>query len=232
MNYKIVGNNLPSVICELEQNETLLCESGGMSFMSSNMEMETSTNGGFGKALGRMFSGDKIFQNRYTAKGGNGIITFSSCFPGTIKAFEIDSNNTIIVQKHSFLASEANVELSAYLNKKASVGLFGGEGFVMQKLSGKGIAFCEFDGDLIEHDLKAGEKLKISSGYLAAMEENVSLEIETVKGAKNIFFGGEGLFLTTVTGPGKVWLQTMPLQKVADSLRPFFPVQTSTNSNN
>ena len=151
MNYKIVGEPLPAVICDLNPGETLITESGAMSWMTPNMKMETSTGGGIGKALGRMFSGDTIFQNRYTAQGGSGQIAFASSFPGSIRAFNIEPGKEIVVQKSSFLASEDSVDLSIFFQKKLGSGFFGGEGFIMQKLSGHGTAFVEIDGYAVEY---------------------------------------------------------------------------------
>ena len=192
-----------------------------MSWMSPNMKMETTTGGGIGKALGRMFSGDTIFQNRYTAQGGPGQIAFASSFPGSIKAVEIAPGKELIVQKKSFLASESTVELSIFFQKKIGSGLFGGEGFIMQKLSGCGTAFVEIDGYAVEYNLQAGQSMVVDTGYLAAMDPTCSMEIVSVPGVKNMLFGGEGIFNTVVKGPGKVILQTMPVNAVAGAIQPF-----------
>ena len=223
MKYKIEGGNLPVVICELEAGETMITEGGAMSWMSPNMKMETTSNGGVGKALGRLLSGEKLFQNRYTAVGGQGTIAFASSFPGAIKAFEISPGKELICQKGVFLAGEQTVELSVYLNKKLGKGLFGGEGFIMQKLSGNGLVFGEFDGHIVEYELEAGQQIVIDTGHLAAMSATCNMEIQMVQGAKNMLFGGEGIFNTVVTGPGHVWIQTMPLVNVAGVLRPYIP---------
>ena len=223
MKYEIIGEPLPVVTCQLDMGETMITERGSMSWMSPNMKMETSTNGGIGKALGRMFSGDSIFQNRYTSMGGSGMIAFASSFPGSIRALEIDPGNNMIVQKSAFLASESGVELSLHFQKKFGAGLFGGEGFIMQKLSGRGIAFIEIDGYAVEYVLQPGQKMIVDTGYLAAMTEGCSMEIQTVPGVKNMIFGGEGIFNTVISGPGKIILQTMPVNSVAATLRPFFP---------
>lgn len=223
MKYRIEGETLPVVICELDSGEEMISEGGAMAWMSPNMKMETTSNGGVKKALGRMFSGEKLFQNRYTAVNGSGMIAFASSFPGSIKAFEISEGNEMILQKRAFLAAEKNISLAIHFNKRLGAGLFGGEGFIMQRVSGNGIAFAEFDGHIVEYDLKQGEQLVVDTGHVAAMTGSCSMDIQTVKGVKNIFFGGEGLFLTTITGPGKVWLQTMPLVNVANALIPFLP---------
>lgn len=223
MQYHIEGAPMPVVICQLEAGETMITERGSMSWMSPNMKMETTTGGGLGKALGRMFSGEALFQNRYTAMGGNGTIAFASSFPGNIRAFEVAPGKEIIVQKSGFLASESTVNISLFFQKKFSSGLFGGEGFIMQKLSGSGIAFAEFDGHIVEYDLAAGQSIIVDTGYLAAMESTCQIEIQTVPGVKNMVFGGEGVFNTVVTGPGRIYLQTMPISNVAGALRPFLP---------
>ena len=225
MRYTIEGETLPVVICQLEAGETMITERGSMSWMSPNMKMET-TGGGLGKAFGRLLAGDSLFLNRYTAQGGPGTIAFSSSFPGSIRAFEIGPGREIVVQKSGFLASEAGVDLSLFFQKKVGAGFFGGEGFIMQKLSGQGLAFAEFDGHIVEYQLAAGQQMIIDTGHLAAMDARCSIDIVTVQGVKNVLFGGEGLFLTSVTGPGRIWLQTMPLSEVAAVLRPFFPASS------
>lgn len=226
MKYEIKGDTLPVVICHLEAGERMITERGSMAWMSPNMKMETSTNGGFGKAFGRMFSGEAMFQNIYTAQGGNGLIAFASSFPGSIKAFEIGPGQEYIFQKKAFLAGEPGVNISVHFHKKVASGLFGGEGFILQKVSGNGIVFAEFDGHVVEYELQPGQQIVIDSGYLAAMSVTCQMDIQTVPGFKNIVFGGEGLFNTVITGPGHVWLQTMPISSVADSLRPYFPTSS------
>ena len=216
MRYNIIGEPLPAVICSLEPGETMITESGSMSWMSPNMHMETTSNGGFGAALGRMFAGEAIL-------GGPGHITFASSFPGSIKAFNISPGQEIIVQKSGFLASESTVNLSVHFQRRLGAGFFGGEGFIMQKLSGHGTAFIEIDGHACEYYLQPGQSMIVDTGYLAAMDATCSMDIVTVPGVKNMLFGGEGIFHTVVKGPGKIILQTMPISAVAGSLRSFFP---------
>ena len=223
MQYQIAGEPLPVVTCQLAAGETMITERGSMSWMTPNMRMETTTNGGLGKAFGRLLAGEALFQNRYTAQGGPGLIAFASSFPGSIRAFEIGPGKELVVQKSGFLAAEAGVELSVFFQKKLGSGFFGGEGFIMQKLSGQGIAFAEFDGHVVEYELAAGQSLVVDTGYIAAIDATCSMDIVTVPGVKNAFFGGEGLFNTVVSGPGHIWLQTMPISSVAAVLRPFFP---------
>jgi len=223
MNYSIEGEPLPAVICTLEDGETMITEKGAMSWMSPNMKMETISNGGIGKMFGRAFSGESMFVNRYTSQGGNGLIAFASSFPGSIRAFEIGPGQEIVAQKSAFLASTAGVEPSVFFQKRAASGFFGGEGFIMQKLSGNGIVFLEFDGYIKEYELAPGQQIIIDTGYLAAMTQSCTIDIQTVPGVKNMLFGGEGMFNTVVTGPGRVWLQSMPVSQLAGSIRPYIP---------
>ena len=223
MQYDITGTPMPVVTCTLQENERMITESGAMSWMSPNMRMETTSNGGIGKALGRMFSGENMFQNIYTSIGGQGMISFASSFPGTILAFNITPTNTIIVQKRGFLAAEAGVQLSVHFNKRLGAGFFGGEGFIMQKLSGQGMAFVEIDGSVVEIDLAPNQQIVVDTGFLAAMSETCTMDIQQIKGVKNVLLGGEGLFNTVVTGPGKVYLQSMPIYSLAKSIIPYIP---------
>ena len=223
MQYQIKGDTLPVVICHLEAGEKMITEGGAMSWMSPNMLMETTTNGGIGKAFGRMFSGEKFFQNVYTSQGGKGLIAFASSFPGSIKAFQISPGNEMIFQKSAFLAAEAGIELSIHFHKKLGSGLFGGEGFILQRVSGYGTVFAEFDGHLVEYELQPGQQIVVDTGHLAAMTPSCQMDIQAVKGVKNMVFGGEGIFNTLITGPGRVWLQTMPISNVAGVLRPYLP---------
>ena len=223
MQYKIEGTPLPVVICQLDRGECMMTEKGSMSWMTPNMQMETTSNGGIGKALGRMLAGESIFQNRYTAEGGEGMIAFASSFPGTILPVEITPDRPVIVQKSAFLAGVESVDISLFLQKKLGAGFFGGEGFIMQKLSGEGIVFVEIDGSTVEYDLAPGQQMIVDTGYLAMMDATCSMDITAVKGAKNMFFGGEGAFNTVITGPGKIVLQTMPVNSVAGALIPFMP---------
>ena len=223
MQYRIVGEPLPAVMCDLAPGESMITESGSMSWMTPNVKMQTTSNGGIGKAIGRMFAGEALFQNRYTAEGSPGQITFASSFPGSIRVFEIQPGKELIVQKSGFLASESTVKLSMHFQKKIGAGLFGGEGFIMQKLSGYGLAFVEIDGFACEYYLEAGQSMVVDTGYLAAMDATCSIDVVTVPGVKNMLFGGEGIFNTVVKGPGRIILQTMPITAVASTLRPYFP---------
>lgn len=222
MKYSIEGEPLPVVICDLEAGEKMITEKGAMSWMSPNMKMET-VGGGAGKMFGRMFSGESMFVNHYTAVGAPGMIAFASSFPGAIRAFEISPGKDMICQKTAFLASTSGIEMSIFFQKKAGSGFFGGEGFIMQKLSGQGVAFVEFDGYIKEYTLAAGQSILVDTGYLAAMDSTCSMDIKKVPGVKNMLFGGEGVFNTEITGPGRVLLQSMPIGQMAGSLIPFLP---------
>ena len=221
MRYEITGGSFPVVVCHLENGEKMITESGSMVWMTPNMQMETS-GGGLGKMFSRAFSGENLFQNINTARG-SGMITFGSSFPGRIVPLEIGPGREMILQKKAFLAAEAGVSLSIHFNKKLGSGLFGGEGFIMQRLSGQGVAFAEIDGELVEYQLEAGQQLVVDTGNVAGFEPTVSMNIQQVPGLKNMVFGGEGVFNTLLTGPGKVWLQTMPISSVAMAIRPFIP---------
>ena len=220
MKYRIEGTPLPVVICELSPGETMITERGSMSWMTPNMKMET-TSGGVGKMLGRMLSGESLFLNRYTCEGRNGMIAFASSFPGSVKAFDIRPDKGMVVQKSGFLASEEGVGLSMFFQKRLGAGFFGGEGFIMQHLTGRGTAFVEIDGYAVEYELAAGEQMVVDTGYLAAMDETCTVDVKSVPGVKNALFGGEGLFNTVVTGPGRIILQTQPMSAFAGAIGSF-----------
>lgn len=220
MQYEIKGGNFPVVVCQLSAGEKMITEKGSMTWMTPNMQMDTQ-GGGLGKMFSKAFSGESMFQNIYTAQGGPGMIAFGSSFPGKIVPIELGPGKQWILQKSAFLASEAGVKLDIFFNQKLGTGLFGGEGFIMQRLSGTGIAFAEIDGELIEYDLQAGQQLVVDTGYVAGFESSVSMNIQQVSGLKNKLLGGEGLFNTVLTGPGRVWLQTMPIYGVAGAIAPY-----------
>lgn len=191
--------------------------------MSPNMQMTTNAGGSIGKAFSRAFSGESIFRNKYTAVGGEGEIAFTSSVPGNILVMELDGGKTIVAQKSAYLASSPSAEPSIFFQKKFGAGLFGGEGFIMQKFSGTGIVFLEIDGSTVEYDLAENESMLVDTGYLAAMDSTCRIDIETVKGAGNALFGGEGFFNTRISGPGHIWLQTMPISALAGSIRRYIP---------
>ena len=222
MEYEIKGGAFPVVICQLAGGEQMITEKGGMVWMSPNMEMTTS-GGGMGKMFAKAFSGESMFQNIYTAKGGSGMIAFGSCFPGRILPLQIAPGREIVLQKSAFLASEVGVQMAVHFNKKLGTGFFGGEGFIMQRLSGSGMAFAEVDGELVEYDLAPGQQMIVDTGCVLGFDSTVSINIQQVKGLKNKLLGGEGFFNTVLTGPGKIWLQTMPISGVAAALLPYIP---------
>lgn len=219
----ISGDGLPVVTCKLKKGESIISENGGMSWMDPKIKMETTTNGGIMKGLGRVLSGESIFMNSFTAEEDDVEISFASSFPGKILELNLAPEESIIAQKRAFLCGESSVNMKMHFRKNLGAGLFGGEGFIMQKVTGPGKVFLEIDGDLVKKELAAGEKLVIDNGYLAAMTEGVELNIETVKGLKNIVFGGEGLFITMLTGPGTVWLQSMPVSNLVGLIAAGLP---------
>lgn len=221
MQYELKGGAFPVVECRLQSGEKMITERGSMVWMSPNMEMETK-GGGLGKMFSKAFTGESMFQNIYTAKG-DGLIAFGCSFPGRILPVELGKGVDLIVQKRSFLASEAGVEISVTFNKKLGVGLFGGEGFIMQRLSGRGMAFIEIDGELIEYTLAPGQQIVVDTGNVAGFESTVTMDVRQVPGMKNKLLGGEGLFNTWLTGPGKVLLQTMPISTVASVVAGYIP---------
>lgn len=229
--YEIEGGHLPVVICYPEEGETLCTESGAMSWMSANMKMNTTSGGGIRKMFGRMFSGESIFMNEYTAEGGRGMIAFASSFPGSIIPYHVTEGNGIIVQKRGFLAMEKGLNLSVYFQKRLGGALFGGEGFIMQKISGDGLVFIEIDGHCKEYNLGPYDTIIVDTGYLAAMSESCTMDVLMVKGAKNMFFGGEGIFHTRITGPGKVYIQSMPIMQTAERLSPYLEIHTNNDNN-
>lgn len=231
MKYEILGGSFPVVECTLKKGESMITQSGAMSYMDASMTMETTTNGGLGKVVGRMFTKEKLFQNIYTATKDDSKIAFCTCVPGSIKAVKLEKGQTLLCQKSSFLASYGNIELSTFFNKKIGVGIFGGEGFIIEKITGEGIVFIEIDGSTREFELAENEQLILSTGHLVSMDDTCSIDVQTVKGLKNIFLGGEGLFNTVITGPGKVTAQTMPLPKLATCIIPYLP-QGNNNSSN
>lgn len=226
MKYQVWGNMMPAVTIGLEAGESIYTQSGGMSWMTDQMEMTTNMQGGLMKGIGRMFSGESLFMATYTAKAPGQEITLASAVPGEIKMFEIRPGYEIIAQKGAFLCATPGVELKAFVTNVKG-GLFGGEGFVLQHYTGQGLVFCELDGAIREIDLQPGQKMVIDTGNVAAWESTVAYSSQMVKGFKNILFGGEGLFLTTLTGPGKIWLQTISISELAGRLIPYMPAARS-----
>ena len=225
MEYEIKGGAFPIVVCKLQKGERMKDECGSMAFMSSGVKMDTNTGGGVLKGLGRAISGNSFFIKTFVAEKDNQEIGFASNFPGKVIPIKLDGANSIIGQKRSFLASEDSVEIDMYFQKNLGTGIFGGEGFILQKFTGNGMLFLEIDGEVIERYLEPGEVLFVDQGHIAAMDESIDFDIERIKGAKNWLFGGEGVFFAKLVGPGRVWVQTMPITKLAQALIPMLPTK-------
>ncbi len=231
MQYEIFGTIFPAVTFTLDEGESIYSESGGMGCMNSTVDMQTAGRGGFFKSISRLFQGDSIFTVNYTASADNSVVTIVAKCPGQVVAVELE-DTYIIAQQGSFLCGEQTIETSIELNKKLSTGLFGGEGFILQKIEGTGFVFLETAGDLMVHELDEDEVLYVDTGNLVAFDSTVSYEVEMVKGVKNILFGGEGLFLTKMTGPGKVWIQTGCMKALGKAISPYitYPTTSSTTT--
>lgn len=227
MEYKIIGSTLQAVILELDPGETIFSESGGMAWMSANIVMNTSgRGGGIGGALKRAVSGESLFLVEYTSQRDKGVVAFASDFPGKIVPLNLGQGQQIICQKTAFMCAEKTVTLDIHFRKRLGAGLFGGEGFILQRLTGPGVAFVSLDGEIVEYTLAPNQVLKVDTGHVAMYEPSVSFDIEMVKGFTNIMFGGEGLFLATLKGPGRVWLQTMPTSNLAKAILPHIPTKS------
>jgi uncharacterized protein (TIGR00266 family) len=231
MEYKISGDNLQLVTLQIQPGEKVFAEAGSMVYMSGNVNMEAKMRGGLLKGIGRKFMGETMFLTEFTSAGGQGIVSFGGTAPGTIKDLEIQGTNWM-VQKDAFLVAEDSIEMSVGFQKKLGSIFFGGEGFILEKLSGKGKVFIHACGDFVELNLEPNQILKVDTGSVVGWEDTVSFDIERVKGIKTMFFGGEGIFLTTLIGPGKVIIQSMNLANLASALAPFLPHQNTSGSNN
>lgn len=228
MKYEIFGGSFPAAEVTLNEGESVITQSGAMAWADNDIEMSTNMEGGFLKSLGRVFSGASLMFVTHKANRDNSKITFSSAFPGTIKEFKVDENHQYFAQKSAFLVADPTVNVDATVNENFWAGLFGGEGFVLQQFTGNGSLLAEIDGSIREIELKQGESIKVETGHVALFESTVKYDVQSVKGFKNIFFGGEGLFLVTLSGPGKVWLQTLTAHDMAEKLIPYLPKQTTT----
>ena len=224
MQYKLIGNTMPAVEVLFDQpGESMYTQSGGMAWMSGGIAMDTNTNGGILKGVGRMFAGEAMFMAHYTAQAAGAMVAFASTVAGEILPVNVGESGGLICQKGAFLCAEPSVNLNITFTKKFSSGLFGGEGFILQEISGQGMVFLEIDGDKVIKDLAPGEVIKVDTGNVVGFQKTVQYEIETVKGLKNIFLGGEGLFLTKLTGPGKVILQTQNFNEFAGRIARLIP---------
>ena len=228
MKYRIIGNTMPAVEILFDHpGESVFTQSGGMSWMSDGVSMATNARGGLMKGLGRMFAGESLFMATYTAQKAGSIIAFASTSAGQIYTLDVTATGGMICQKGAFLCAQDSVDIDITFTKKFSSGFFGGEGFILQDIHGKGLAFLEVDGDLIERTLAPGEVLKVDTGNVVAFDRTVDYEIEMIRGAANIFFGGEGLFITKLTGPGRVILQTQNIAEFAGKIARFIPVKSN-----
>ncbi len=223
MRYEIKGTMLPSVDVYLDAGESVYTESGGMAWMKGDIEMKTSTRGGLLAGLGRSLAGESLFMTTYACKSGTGMVTFTPEAPGRIMVFELEAGQSLICQKDAFMTAQETVKLEMHFRKRLGAGLFGGEGFILQKVTGPGVVFLEISGDVREYALEAGEVIKVDPGHIALYEPSVDYDISAVRGLKNVLFAGEGLFLATLKGPGKVWLQSMPISNLAAKIRKYIP---------
>jgi uncharacterized protein (TIGR00266 family) len=221
--HRIEGTTLPVLIVNLRPGDRIYSSSGGMSWMTQQVEMETNTGGGLGKMFKRALSGESLFIVDYFVNNGEGEVAFSAEFPGKIIELDLSNGQQMIVQKDSFMCAEKSVDLDMHFRKRLGAGLFGGEGFILQKLTGPGMACVNFDGEIVQKTLAPGEVLRVDTGHVAMFEPTVDFDIEMVRGFRNILLGGEGLFLATLRGPGTVWLQTMPMSKLAQRIAQFMP---------
>jgi uncharacterized protein (TIGR00266 family) len=223
INYQVVGTTMQAVVIQLQPGQQIFSERGGMSWMSANIDMQTNMEGGLGGAFKRMFSGESLFMVTFTPQSSNGMVAFSSELPGKIVPITLGEGQQVICQKDAFMCAERSVQLDIHFNRKLGAGFFGGEGFIMQRITGPGLAFFEMDGEIMEYTLQPNQMLKVDTGHVAMFEPTVQFDIEMVRGFKNMLFGGEGLFLSTLRGPGRVWLQTMPAMNLANKLAQYMP---------
>lgn len=223
MKYEIHGTTLQTLDVYLSQGEALFTESGGMAWMTGDVEMDTNTRGGLLKGLSRSLAGESLFLTTYTCKGSGALITFTPEAPGSILPVELAPGQSRICQKDAFMVAETSVNLEVHFRKKLGAGLFGGEGFILQKVSGPGTAWVEIAGEVRSYNLKAGQTMRVDPGHIAMYEPSVGYDINRIKGVRNMFFGGEGVFLATLTGPGKIWLQSMPLANLASKIASYIP---------
>ena len=223
MRYKIHGTVMQSVDVELEKGESVYTERGGMAWMSGNVAMETNTRGGLLKGLGRALAGESLFMTTYTCQGDRALVTFTPEAPGKVLAFELEAGQNIICQKDSFMVAQSTVSVEIHFRKRLGTGFFGGEGFILQKITGPGVVFVEIAGEVREYELEPNQVIKVDPGHIAMYEPTVDYDISTVRGVKNVLFSGEGLFLATLRGPGKVWLQSMPISNLARKIATKLP---------
>lgn len=225
--YHILGTVQQTLAVELQSNQVVFSNAGGMSWMTATVNMSTNASGGLGGMLKRAVSGASAFIVDFSAAGAPGQAAFSTDFPGKVLPIELDAGQTVIMHKHAFLCAEKSVTLGVFFTRKLGAGFFGGEGFILQKLTGPGMAFGELDGDAVEYNLKPGEVMKVEPGHVAMFEGSITFDIQMIKGIANVLAGGEGLFLATLTGPGRIWLHSMTVSKMAHRLMEYMPAKSS-----
>ncbi len=226
MRYEIHGTTMQSLDVHLDAGEAMFTESGGMAWMKGNIEMKTNTKGGLMAGLGRKLAGESLFMTTYTSKEPDALIVFTPEAPGKVMDFRLEAGQSLICQKDAFMCAESSVKLEMHFRQKLGAGFFGGEGFVLQKVTGPGAVFLELPGEVREYTLTSGQVMKVDPGHIALFEPTVDYDIERVKGLTNMLFGGEGLFLATMRGTGKLWLQTMPLPNLAGKLAKYIPTSS------
>ncbi len=231
MEYEILGGNLPVVVCKLTKGESLISEAGGMGWLTPDFKMSTTIKGGILKGIGRKFTKESFFMTTYTCTSSSGTIAFPSNFPGSVIAYDLKAGESIIVQKSSFLCAENGVTLSVHFKPKLLFGLFGGEGFILQKITGPGKVFLDIDGSTVRYLLEPGQTMRIDHGHIATLSPTISVDMVFVKGIMNILFSGEGLFFVELKGPGEVLLQTMPIRNVVKTIAPFLGYKSKSNRN-
>lgn len=223
LRYHILGTIQPTLAVEIDQGHRVYSDTGAMSWMTATIQMNTNTGGGLGSMFKRAISGATAFILDFTAEGGPGQVAFSADFPGKIMPIELEAGQAVVMHKHAFLCAEKSVALDIAFARRLGAGLLGGEGFVLQKLTGPGMVFAELDGDAVEYHLTPGQVMRIEPGHVAMFEASVTFDITMVKGITNMLLGGEGLFLATLTGPGRIWLHSMTVSKVAHRVAEYLP---------
>ena len=230
MRYVIHGTTMQTVAIDLAPGEMVYSQTNCMAWMSDTMAMDTNTGGGFLAGLRRSFTGGSFFLTHFTAQSGPGHIAFAPRFPGSVVARTLAPGESLICRKETFLCAERGVQLELAWQRRLGAGFFGGEGFILQKVTGPGTVFLDLSGEVVERSLMPGERLLVHAGHVGIQEPSVGFDIQLVRGFRNILFGGEGLFLATLTGPGRVWLQSMPILNLAEEIGRYLPGGSGENS--
>ena len=228
MRYEISGTVMQTLAIDLDPGEIVYSQTNCMCWMNDAVEMNTNTGGGFLAGVSRMFSGGTLFITDFTARG-QGHVAFAPRFPGTIRPLQLAAGESVICRKETFLCAEKSVSLGIAWQRKIGAGFFGGQGFVLQQVSGPGTVFLDLSGEIVERDLAPGERLLVHAGHVGAMDPTIQFDIQLVRGFKNVLFGGEGLFLATLTGPGHVVLQSMPILNLAEEIARYMPAHSGSS---